>query len=49
MIKPTLLSQQDLKEICGVGYRKALEFLIKDYVILNHDDEKEKIEKNSLG
>jgi hypothetical protein len=44
-----IAEQQDLKEICGVGYRKALEFLIKDYVILNHDDEKEKIEKTQLG
>lgn len=25
--------QFDLNEICGVGYRKALEFLIKDYLI----------------
>lgn len=25
--------QQKLEQICGVGYRKALEFLIKDYLI----------------
>lgn len=25
--------QENLTEICGVGYRKALEFLIKDYLI----------------
>ena len=24
--------QQNLTEICGVGYRKALEYLIKDYI-----------------
>ncbi|WP_428740445.1 hypothetical protein [Tenacibaculum sp.] len=41
--------QQNLTEICGVGYRKALEFLIKDYSILNHPSEKEKIEKKLLG
>ncbi len=27
-----------LKQICGAGYRKALEFLIKDYVIRQTDD-----------
>lgn len=41
--------QQNLKEICGVGYRKALEFLIKDYVILNNMKEVEKILKMRLG
>lgn len=38
-----------LKSICGMGYRKALEFLIKDYVL--HKDpslEKEVITKASL-
>ncbi len=41
--------QNKLTEICGVGYRKALEFLIKDYAFLNNPDEKEKIEKKLLG
>lgn len=41
--------QQNLLEICGVGYRKALEFLIKDYSILKHPDKKEDIEKKLLG
>jgi len=31
--------QMDLKEVCGVGYRKALEFLIKDYAIAGKDDQ----------
>lgn len=32
--------QMKLHEICGVGYRKALEFLIKDYLItINPDKE----------
>lgn len=44
-----LAEQQNLQEICGVGYRKALEFLIKDYLILNTPEEKEKIEKKLLG
>ena len=41
--------QQGLSEICGVGYRKALEFLIKDYTISNKPADKEKIEKKLLG
>ena len=41
--------QQNLTEICGVGYRKALEFLIKDYIILNKPTEKDKVEKKMLG
>lgn len=41
--------QQDLLEICGVGYRKALEFLIKDYAISNFPSKKEEIEKKLLG
>jgi hypothetical protein len=40
--------QQDLLEICGVGYRKALEFLIKDYLIHNFPDDRETIERKSL-
>ena len=31
--------QMGLEDICGVGYRKALEFLIKDYVSRNLDEE----------
>lgn len=36
-----------LTEICGMGYRKALEFLIKDYCVSSNPDNKEKI-KNLL-
>lgn len=39
----------DLSEICGVGYRKALEFLIKDYLIKLYPEKKENIEKKYLG
>ncbi len=38
-----------LDEICGMGYRKALEFLIKDFSIYRHPDKKENIEKMPLG
>jgi len=41
--------QNGLLEICGVGYRKALEFLIKDYSIANHPNDKDKIEKKLLA
>jgi hypothetical protein len=41
--------QQNLLEICGVGYRKSLEFLIKDYAIQSKPADKEKIEKLFLS
>lgn len=40
----------NLDQIAGIGYRKALEFLIKDYLVKsNPPEEKEKIEKLQLG
>lgn len=41
--------QNNLLEICGVGYRKALEFLIKDYIIKKNPDKEEPIKKILLG
>lgn len=38
-----------LNEISGMGYRKALEFLIKEYLIHTFPDEKEIIEEMELG
>lgn len=38
-----------LDQIAGVGYRKALEFLIKDFLVLQFPDSAEKIKKTSLG
>lgn len=38
-----------LNSICGMGYRKALEFLIKDYVISKFSKEKSKIEQLPLA
>ena len=40
-----------LDKVCGVGYRKALEFLIKDYLIsfTEEDSEKQKIKEEFLG
>lgn len=37
-----------LSEVCGMGYRKALEFLIKDYCISSHSGEAGKIKAMSL-
>ena len=41
--------QEGLLEICGVGYRKALEFLIKDYAIEKNAEDKDEIEKTFLS
>jgi hypothetical protein len=38
-----------LTQICGVGYRKSLEFLIKDYLIVKRPDDKASIEAIMLG
>lgn len=40
--------QMGLMEVCGVGYRKALEFLIKDYVMQNKDEQTVEIIKKML-
>jgi hypothetical protein len=36
-------------EICGMGYRKALEFLIKDYAIYRHPENEEDIKTSPLA
>ena len=43
--------QMSLDQICGVGYRKALEFLIKDYLLSKETDntKKENIKNKLLG
>lgn len=35
--------------MCGVGYRKALEFLVKDYLVKGQPDAKADIEAKMLG
>lgn len=40
---------RELKNICGAGYRKAVEFLIKDYVIKVKEKPEDKIRNKSLG
>jgi hypothetical protein len=44
-----LAEKYELNEIAGVGYRKALEFLIKDYCISNNEDATENIKKLQLA
>ncbi|MFT8341347.1 MAG: DUF4145 domain-containing protein [Clostridium beijerinckii] len=41
--------EYELFEICGVGYRKALEFLIKDYCISKNKNDEEKIKEMQLS
>lgn len=36
-------------EICGMGYRKALEFLMRDYAIKNYPEKNEEISKCTLS
>lgn len=39
----------NLDEIAGLGFRKAVEFLVKDYAIHNHPDEEDKIKTMNLS
>lgn len=39
----------NLKHISGIGYRKALEFLIKDYLIFKKPENEEKTKNKFLG
>ena len=41
--------QMNPNEIAGIGYRKALEFLIKDYCIDKNKEQEEKIKKEPLS
>ena len=42
--------QMSLMEVCGVGYRKALEFLVKDYAVEGKDEATSaNIKKTPLG
>ncbi len=44
-----IADENGLKEICGPGYRRALEFLVKDYLIKVKPDQEEEIKKEFLG
>ena len=45
----TIAESEALNQIAGVGYRKAAEFLIKDYAISKNKDDEEKIKAIMLG
>lgn len=45
----TLAESEKLYQIAGVGYRKAAEFLIKDYAISKNPDKIDHIKKTMLG
>ena len=45
----SIAESENLAEICGMGYRKALEFLIKDYAILKNPDLKSTIKSLPLS
>lgn len=42
-------SKMNLDLIAGVGYRKAVEFLIKDYLIMQNPEKEESIKNKFLG
>ncbi|MBI2652855.1 DUF4145 domain-containing protein [Candidatus Woesearchaeota archaeon] len=44
-----IAEQEKLMQICGVGYRKALEFLIKDYLIKRNPNMAEEIKEKKLS
>lgn len=44
-----MAEKKGLKKICGSGYGKALEFLVKDYLICLEPENKKKIEEEFLG
>jgi hypothetical protein len=43
-----IAEQRRLRNICGAGYRRALEFLIKDYLVHEKKDKSEEIKNKSL-
>ncbi|WP_445080930.1 DUF4145 domain-containing protein [Lactococcus sp. KTH0-1S] len=48
-IQAKLSEDYQLDRISGVSYRKALEFLVKDYAILKKPDKEDEIKKMFLG
>ncbi len=45
----SIAESEGLLQICGIGYRKALEFLVKDYLCHVHPEDSEKICSEFLG
>jgi len=45
----TIAEERGLKQVAGCGYRKALEFLVKDFCVSEKPDEADDIKKQRLG
>ena len=45
----SIAESECLDHICGVAYRKALEFLVKDYAIFKHPDKADEIKAMQLA
>lgn len=45
----TKAEEEGLDQIAGVGYRKSLEFLIKDYVIFLNPEKEDQVKNSFLG
>jgi len=49
MKQVTVADDKKLEQLVGMGLRKAVEFLMKDFAIHEHPDQKENIEKGELA
>jgi len=45
----THAEEYGLDEVAGVGYRKSLEYLIKDYCVAQHPDKEDDIKKRPIA
>jgi len=45
----TFAEMRNYKQIAGAGYRKSLEFLVKDFCIKNHPTKKQEIKREQLA
>ena len=48
-LQSLVAANSGLGELAGMGYRKSIEYLVKDWAIQNNPDDKDKIEKLWLG
>jgi len=48
-LQSLLAENNGLDELAGMGYRKAIEYLVKDWAIQNNPEDREKIESLWLG
>ncbi|MEW7910277.1 MULTISPECIES: hypothetical protein [Pseudomonas] len=48
-IQATQAEEYGLDEVAGVGYRKSLEYLIKDYCVAQHPDKEDDVKKRPVA